>query len=209
MKNKKIIVFDFDGVLFDSTEVTMDFSRENFPGITDDEIRDLHLGNIYKTTESFNKPKVVETEEEKLKRWDRYTQRKFAVTMYPGIKELVQKLSQDAILTINTSAWNNTTLPLLEKSGIKESFSLVVTSDMSMDKVEKFRIIGNHFNTDPKEFVFITDSLGDVVAAQELGIPTIAVLWGMHTKKYFKEEPHPNIIGFAETVEELEKHLTI
>ena len=207
MKDKKVIVFDLDGVLLDSVSLQLSFSKENFPSMTDRDIKNLHKGNIYEEDKKINLPRIGETEEEKLKRWDAYNKRKFALSLFPGIKEMLERLAENYILTINTSAWNATTLPILEKNGIKGLFSFVATSDLNMVKLEKFKIIAKELDKNPTEFLFITDALGDVVDAEVLSVPTVVVTWGMHGREYFDREKHKNIVGFVDTLEELENYI--
>ena len=207
MKSKKVIVFDLDGVLLDSVSLMFSFSREKIPTITDDEIKNLHKGNIYEEDSKLNLPKIEETEEEREKRWGAYNKRKLAIPLYPGVKELVGELAKKYILAINTSAWDASTLPLLEKNGIKDSFSFIATSNINMNKVEKFKIIAEKFNKNPSELLFITDTLGDVIDAGALRIPTIVVTWGIHSREYFDEEAHKNIIAFVNTIKELENYI--
>ena len=207
MKNKKVIVFDLDGVLLDSVDLMLSLNRGAFPGITDKQTRDFYRGNIYEESSKSNLPKVDETEEEKQKRWDAYNKIKLNVSLHKGIKELLSKLSKKYILTINTSSWDVTTLPILELNDVKKQFSFIATSNITMNKIEKFKTIAHKFKMKPMELLFITDTLGDVKEAGLLSIPTIVVTWGMHGRKYFDEKAYKNIVGFVNTVEELENYI--
>jgi len=124
--------------------------------------------------------------------------------MFVGTKELLQELyNLGYTLVLNTSAYERNCLPLLEKSKIKELFDFVAAAEVSKSKIEKFKLIENKYNVSKEDVLFITDALGDLREADESGVSTIVVTWGVHDKTYFAREVHNNLIGVAGTVEEL------
>ncbi|MDE2172805.1 MAG: hypothetical protein KGJ33_02590, partial [Patescibacteria group bacterium] len=69
MKNK-IIIFDLDGVLFDSTEHVIDFFLKWFPTLTRERVHEMWTGNFDEELSKFridNKP-IDETDEQKHER---------------------------------------------------------------------------------------------------------------------------------------------
>jgi beta-phosphoglucomutase-like phosphatase (HAD superfamily) len=62
---KKVIIFDMDGVIFDSIE----FAKKNFisvhPGVTEEMYKEIHLGNYHDNLKQYSHLKKEETEEEK------------------------------------------------------------------------------------------------------------------------------------------------
>jgi HAD superfamily hydrolase (TIGR01509 family) len=203
MPDKKTIVFDLDGVLFNSVGLMSEITREEFPGITDEQILDLHRGNIHEEKRTTSLKRREATEEWWKERWQRYAREKALLPMYPGMRDLVIKLAKGFNLAINTSALDANTLPLLEQAGIKECFAIVGTKQLHQSKVEKFKIIADKFGQKPKELLFITDTIGDLREADLAGVPTILVTWGLHSRSYLESEPHPNVVATVDNVREL------
>ena len=58
----------------------------------------------------------------------------------------------------------------------------------------------------PGECVFVTDTVGDVREAQELGIRSVAVTWGFHSAERLAEVS-PDVV--VESVEELGRVLDV
>ena len=209
MKNK-IIIFDLDGVLFDTTEHVISFFVEWFPTLTREKVYEMWTGNFDEEISKFrvdNKP-IDETPEQKHERNRIYSEKKLKLPMFPGIKELLSILREDRrILVINTAALEKNCIPLLERAGILNMFDFVATRELSPSKVEKFKKIAEKYNVQPQEMIFITDTLGDIRDADVANVPTIAVTWGAHNHSYFSREKHNNLIKIVYSVSELQECL--
>lgn len=209
MKNK-IIIFDMDGVLFDSSKLVNDFLLNMYPTMTQGIMNEILSGNFHEGLEKFkldNHP-IVETQEEKEERQKTYSSKKQKSPLFGGIRELLQSLHASGhILVINTSAFEKNCLPLLENSKIIKFFDLIATAEMSRSKVEKFKIIENTYKVPKKDMIFITDTLGDIREASIADIPTIAVTWGAHDRSFFEREKHANLVKIIDTVKDLENCL--
>jgi len=206
---KKVIIFDMDGVLFD----TVDFVYENFfkpmyPNITREIYKELSCENVFEVMSKINLPKKLETEEEKTIRLQKYAEDKSKLPLFAGVRELLEKLhKQDFILVINTSAVNRNCLPIFDYSKTMHLFDLVASAELSKSKVEKFKIIQEKYNVDKKNILFVTDTVGDVKEAEEAEIPTIAVTWGTHDRDYFNRYKFSNLISIVDSVKELEEFI--
>lgn len=211
MANKKIIIFDMDGVLINSIGVMFELTSNRYPGVSYNEYQDMFKGNIHTEIDTLKlKYSVKErTEEEHNLLRSNYTQKKIATTMmYPHIDVLLFNLKkQNYLLAINSSASGKNTFPILERLDIAQYFERILLKEDSLSKVEKFKMLMNHFECEPEDIIFITDTVGDVKEAAELNIQTIAVTWGVHTQEYF-EEVSESIFKIVSSVKELEKILT-
>lgn len=124
--------------------------------------------------------------------------------MYKGIKELLNNLySEGYLLVINTNAYEQNCLPLLENVGIKLFFDFIVTAEKSKDKVYKLKLILEKYGQNKNNYLFVTDTLGDVRDATIAEMPTVAVTWGVHDKSFFNREKKPYLISIVNTITEL------
>lgn len=205
----KIIIFDMDGVIVDSTGAAMHAMMESYPGLTPQMHRELAAsGNFREELKKYSTLKKPETEEETVIRKKQYSEIKSKMPLFDGIKKMLEKLHQDRfIIVINTSAYDRNCLPILENTQINHLIDFAATADFSISKVDKFKLIEEKFGADNKDTLFVTDTLGDVREADIAGVPTIAVTWGAHDKTFFEREKHSNLIKIADTVGELENFI--
>jgi phosphoglycolate phosphatase len=206
----RIIIFDMDGVLFDSMNVVSDFLLTTYPTLTKEIVREMLTSNFHDEIQKLKltHKRIEETEEERKARSLQYSSKKSLSPLYPGIRELLERLHNDGhILTINTSALEKNCRPLLEYAKIADQFDFVATKELSTKKTEKFELIAKKYDVSKQDVVFITDTLGDIREADSAQVATIAVTWGAHDRSYFTREPHANLIGIVDKVSELEKLL--
>ncbi len=203
----KVIIFDLDGVLFDTIAFHREHALRHHPTLTLESWRDLSKGNFHDNWAKFKETIVdyveLSTEEEE-RRQKEFDAEKALLPMFPGMYELLTRLRMSGfVIALNTSAKNDNCVPLLEKSGILSMFDYIGTSEISKSKVEKFKLISERFSVAPEGMLFITDTIGDILEAQEMGVPTIAVTWGVHERESFNDGRFPNLVGIAGSVEEL------
>lgn len=200
----KIIIFDMDGVLFDSIGFAREVFLANYPGTTAEIYNEIHSGNYHEGVRRYDHLRIQETEEERAKNRAEYMEKKSKTPLFEGIKQILKELqSFGYVLAINTNAYDRNCIPLLERSNIKDYFDFIATADLSKDKVEKFQIIRDRYGAENKDVVFITDALGDLRDADTANVPTITVTWGVHDISFFEREEHDNLFGVANTVGEL------
>lgn len=203
--DKKIIIFDMDGVIFDTTEVGRDFFLKRHPGVTKEMYEEKYLEIYSKGSEKYSHLKIQKTKEEEEKEIFDYNKKKIKSPIFKGMDSLLRSFhNMGFLLVLNTNAFPNNCLPLLESANIKGLFDFITTAETSKNKVEKFELIEDRYKARKKDYLFITDTVGDVKEANIAEIKTIAVTWGIHNKDIFEREKESNLIGIASTVEELD-----
>ncbi len=205
---EKIIIFDMDGVLFDTIPYAEKSTRDVHPGMTSQMYKELHSGNYHEEIEKYSHLKRQETEEEKEARYLAYSTRKMESSLFEGIEALLKELhAKGYTLVLNTNAFEKNCLPLLERTGLKSLFDFIATAEVSKSKVEKFILIEKNYRVNKSDMLFITDALGDVRESDAAGVPVVAVTWGVHDHTFFNREKHPHLVKIVDTVEELQNFL--
>jgi phosphoglycolate phosphatase len=208
--NKKIVVFDMDGVLINSGDILYRLLQEIFPRLTLQEYKDFFMGNFHDGKEKYaqTNPAIEMEDAEKEERRIYFADQKAQSPLFPGIRELLQSLrDQDFLLAVNTSAYERNALPLLVKNDIFDYFDFVAVFEDSRSKAEKFTMIQKRFECEVDEMVFVTDTVGDMREAAEFGVRTIGVSWGVHTKHQFHHHKEDVLAGVVDTVPELEENI--
>lgn len=205
---RQLVIFDLDGVLYDSSAIAFEGLRAIFPGLTEEIMNEILSGNFHEEIKKLTLSKAEVTEEERLARKAKYTELKSRAPLFPGIKELLHEVkSHGFYLALNTSATQHNCVPLLERQGVYELFDYVGTKEAGERKTEKFVHILEKFSLTARDSVFVTDTLGDLREAETVGVPTIAVTYGAHSREFFTRELHTNLVAIVDTVEELKAKL--
>ncbi len=107
--------------------------------------------------------------------------------LYGGIRELLHDLkARGMLLAVFTGKGRRTAVISLEKMGISHLFDMVVTgSDVANYKpsADGIRMVMKAFGLKAEEVLMVGDSVSDVKAAHEAGIPVAAVLWDSYGRE--------------------------
>src|ERR1700722_10959464 len=122
---KKLLIFDFDGVLLNSVEIAAQDLADRYPKLTLDVGKKILEGNFHEELNNFKRlhgyPNLTGKEAEEHR--SAYLKKKLEAVLYPGIHELLEKLHAEGYtLVLNTSAWERNVLPLLEKYNLTHFF---------------------------------------------------------------------------------------
>lgn len=205
--DKKIIIFDMDGVLINSIGLMYELSRNRYEDISENDFKEMFTGNLLEQID--NNPDTYKkhnaSPEEQLATRKAYTHKKVTeVVCYKGIKTLLDTLQERGLkMSVNTSASGENTFPILERLSLNSYFDQVLTRDLVRSKTEKFKHLFDYYHVEAHNMVFVTDSLGDVLEAKVVNVPTIGVTWGVHDREFFEREEHDNLIALVDTPEAL------
>ncbi len=179
----KVIIFDCDGVLFDSKEANIAFynqilSQFNLPPLTIAEIEYVHVSTAEEALRYLLARRDPHDAEAVLAHRPRvdYTPFIRLMQMEPHLKELLSDLPRRIKRAVSTNR-SYTIGDVLRIHGLEGDFDLVVSAlDVKKPKPdpESALKILRHFAITPSEALFVGDSTTDEQAAQGAEVPFVA-----------------------------------
>ena len=183
-KRKKIIFFDFDGVIADTFDVNFGITKQMDPGVkTKDDFRNLFNGNIndWKKGSSLDEAGIKKIDDEF---FARYVPKMAAIRVFPGMREAVKELAKSYTLVIISSSIASAIKDFLERNDMIHCFEkFAVDNIVHNGKTDRIKKAFKKNRVEPKDCVFVTDTLGDMLEAANCGITSIGVSWGFQKKK--------------------------
>ena len=204
MKNKKLIIFDFDGVIIDSYDHAYEGNTRTWPNLTHEQHKAIFNGNIYTELNKIISPKYSSKEHHDW--WlKEHAPKKKSLPIFKGMAETLRNLSKRYQLVINTSSDQASTKEFLEINKANY-FDAIYGVEISKDKIKRFKQILSDYKISRKDCLFITDTAGDVRDAIGLSIPTLVVTWGYQNRGHFSQV-EKQVIGFADKPSDILKFL--
>ncbi len=185
MKNKKLFLFDFDGVLADSLDLYAEavarcLERIGTPIVkTREDYLALFEGNFYESMAAKGVDLVAfaGAAKEILPGID-YG----AMKPFDGLIPVLEALQKDHILAVISSNGFRTISRMLERFGFDPYFEEILGSDFLFSKKEKIDHALAKYGIPPENAFYIGDTTGDIVEARAAGVRTVAVAWGWHSR---------------------------
>jgi phosphoglycolate phosphatase len=202
-KNKKYIIFDMDGTLIDSSKLlanTINYVRQNLG------LHKMEDETILKAIndESVNAPMFFYEseffEDFHTEFFNEYYQAHYKTDsrLYPGAKELLEKLNKTHKISLATNAYKKSAYTILFALGIEHYFDIIICGDevqKPKPHPQMLDMIIEFYEDDKDRFLLVGDSTRDELCAKNAGIDSILVEWG------FSE--HKNSIHSFKELEEL------
>ena len=163
--NVKVIIFDCDGVMFDSRKANIAFyntilARFEKPRLTDDAIEVVHMSTAEESINYLFHDDPQLQEAQKYRKQVDYQQFIPFMTMEPFLDEVLEALKKKHQLAVATNR-THTIHPLIKPFTLEHFFDKVVSAlDVNNPKPHPeaiFKIV-NHFGIDAREAVFVGDS---------------------------------------------------
>lgn len=194
---KKILLFDFDGVIVDTLEISYSIITKDFKyKITKEQYKDRQMGNVYKAIKKENKKEDIQA---RIKKWySIYEPKVLKLKPVVGITKALKQLDDKYTMVVISSSINSPIHAYLEKHNLHHYFDQVYGADVHLDKGEKIKMVLKQYQAKAKQCLFITDTVGDLLEAKSKKIDSLVVTWGYHQKRRFNQTPpyafisHPN-----------------
>lgn len=182
-ENKKLVIFDFDGVLVNTIDWAYELHKEYNPGFSREVYDSFVLGNFIDGI-----GKAVEGGHIIPEKFDeKYEKNLMTLSIKDVLKLSIRELSKDFVLGIVSSSPSSYIKEFLEQEKIFGCFSEVLGVDVHRSKVLKINNFLSKYGALPERAVYITDTLGDIKEARECKVDSIAVLWGQHRKEVLEK----------------------
>ncbi|MFA7191966.1 MAG: HAD hydrolase-like protein [Candidatus Paceibacterota bacterium] len=175
---KKIVMFDFDGVLVDTLIPCYEISQEFNEDLSLDFYKTCFDGNIFdslsKNEGKFNKHPDFDFH---------YEIKTRGLKIPQELKDIIKELSFKFNICIISSTPTDLIKKIIDRENISEYFTEILGRDIHINKVYKIKMILNKYSLESDSAVFITDTLGDIREGTDCGVKSIAVTWGFHDRK--------------------------
>lgn len=173
---KKLVIFDFDGVLVESLDLWFRVTQTVSPGLSKEEYAAMSHGNYI---DALVTKKFSYTDES----LEEYKINLLDIAMPLPVREFIKNHYDTYQFAIVSSGREMTIDAFLAKEGIGEYFSDILGYETHKNKTVKLLDLIFKYGRDSKEAVFVTDTLGDIIEANEANIKSIGVLWGLHDRE--------------------------
>ena len=185
IKNKSLIIFDWDGTLMDSVGLIVDamrYAAEKHGLTVTDEATKSIIGIALVDAFPMLFPNDSDKYDELLATYSEYYVKHCDNDkLFDGIKELIQDLhAQGKTLAIATGKKRQGLQRVLPNSGIEPFFTVTKTADETAGKPNPLMLEQILAETDKsiEEAVFVGDSIHDIRMANNINMDSIAVSYG-------------------------------
>ena len=182
--NKKLIIFDFDGVLVNTLDLSFSIQQQHNPELTKEYFHALNHGNFlenyYKEVEKGNLVDVPNWEEA-------YLEGLLNLNSHDLIHKLITGLKDEYLLAIVSSTMSSHIDTFLRQEKIRDFFADISGTDVHQSKVVKINSLLAKHAISPADTLFITDTLGDIREGNRCSVSSVGVTWGAHDRETLLE----------------------
>ncbi|MEA2715152.1 MAG: phosphoglycolate phosphatase [Candidatus Parcubacteria bacterium] len=186
-KKAKIVFFDFDGVIVDTSETFFAIRKLSDPTLTFEKF----IGFFTEKTPDNAAGEAAPADSALFNQLygEHLAKQKISREMIAVIKVLAGKY----VLAVVSSSRSDIIRTYLSTQDILSYFSDILGSDVDTSKSAKIDLILDKYRLTPSDSVFVTDTLGDIEQAHHSGVKSIGVTWGFHAKETL-EKGQPKMI---------------
>ncbi|GAB4231629.1 MAG: phosphoglycolate phosphatase [Acidobacteriota bacterium] len=181
----RVIVFDFDGTLYDTRQDIADavnFARRHFglPELTLEEVTRMVGWGVQRLAEQAFAGTGVPVEEGLAKIMEYYSAHPGdKAILYPGVRETLPRLPKPRVIVSNKPV--ALIRSMLEQAGLADEFDLVLGGDsFSVRKPDPFliRYLQARYNVATDEILVVGDHAPDIEMARRAGCPSVFCRYG-------------------------------
>jgi len=181
MKKDSAVIFDCDGVMFDSRQANINFYNNilahfDLPPMKERDVSYVHMHAADESVRHIFRGTSYTEQAQKYRIKMDYTPFIKDMFIEPGLKELLRLLKPEFGLAVATNR-SNTIGKVLEWSGLDKYFDIVVCSlDVKNPKPHPeplFKIL-DFFDIGSTQAIFVGDSIVDYETARAAGVPFIS-----------------------------------
>lgn len=193
---KRIVIFDFDGVLGDTLADMLRFSDKVAAELGLHHHTTLQDLEVLQPMSFANLGRQIGLSEANIDRFVQKMIEHFETSptpcpIFPGMAEVVAELKKDSILSIVSGNTTSVIRRFLEYYGLADAFQKIYGVDIAGSKVEKIKRILFELDQPNLPALMIGDAASDVEAAHQAGITAIAIGWG-HQPQHKLLQAHPD-----------------
>lgn len=188
--DKKIIFFDFDGVIIDSVGLSNDsYNKIWEPALTREEYVSRFDGNI---NEAVIGAPIQNNDLRPEDYPGLYHSHVLEQDLFQKVPEAIREIhAKYPLLFIVSSSWTDGIQKYLQHHSLDSYFTRVLGTDVHPKKTVKMSGILEEYGVKPADAVMVTDTLGDIREAASISIGSIAVSWGFQDGAHLlKGNPH-------------------
>ena len=178
---KNVVLFDFDGVIVDSFEMSYQVASEFHPGLTREAQKAFFEGNIYEEVERQTGKSITQDDDRAF--FEKYIPQLMNLSPVAGISGTLENLKNFYALVVVSSTISSPIAEYLSKHNLVHYFDEIMGGELDRSKVKKIKMVLGKYATGPKQAVFVTDTLGDMREATKCGVRSIGVTWGFHERE--------------------------
>lgn len=195
-----LVLFDYDGVLINTFLPAWQSNHDIGIAVTQDEYRQWFMGNIYTSVkEKHGQTQVADIAQRYMTAYRRRTQE---LGVHPAMSYLIRELSKKYLLCIVSSGSESIIKTQLLNSHLLDCFTDIFGYETDTSKVRKIKSALEMYHVGREKSVFVTDTLGDITEAHQVGIHTIAVTWGFHSEEVLREGKPESIVQTPQELQE-------
>jgi phosphoglycolate phosphatase len=204
--HKKLVLFDFDGVLINTLPMSYELSLVTNPDLTYEDYQKMSHGNFYDAFQGEGAPmKYIGNPNYHADYRNRV--REFDTPL--SIQEAVRNFSKKYAVAIISSGSEEAIAHFLEKEDLLKCFNDILGYETHKSKVVKIKTLLEKYLISPSDAILVTDTLGDIREATEANVKSIGVTWGLHDRETLAKGNPAAIIddpaNLEDTVESLLK----
>ena len=205
---KNLLIFDFDGVVVDSLDIYAETVRSCLEKIgqpfiqTHADFLALYEDNFYTSLAA----RGVDLNAFMAASVDILAQVDYgAMKPFADLIPVLAKLQEENILVIVSSSGSDDIHLILRLFHLTDYFQDVFGSDVHFSKQAKILQALAKYGIDKLNACYIGDTTGDIREAQAVGIKTIAVTWGWHSREMLATARPDHLIDRPEELLALSK----